>query len=47
MQDEIKEGGDSIHHIRIIVRYIRKSPTRLRKFKECIKMKKKSKYLNI
>ncbi|XP_060194985.1 zinc finger BED domain-containing protein RICESLEEPER 2-like [Lycium barbarum] len=40
MEDGLKEVGDSVKRVRQVVRYIRQSPTRLNKFKECCELEK-------
>lgn len=41
IQYTIKEVGKYVHHVKIIVRFIKQSPSILKKFKECIKLEKK------
>ncbi|KAM3204906.1 hypothetical protein P3L10_028316 [Capsicum annuum] len=40
VQEGLKEMNDSVKRVRQVVRYIRQSPSRLKKFKECCELEK-------
>ena len=40
VKDELKEHNDSIARVRGVVKYVRQSPSRLQKFKECVDIEK-------
>ena len=40
VNDEIKESGSSVAKMRSAVKYVRSSPSRLQKFKNCVKNEK-------
>lgn len=42
VQNGSKEVGKYVHHIKKVLMYIRQSPSRFKKFKECIEIEKKS-----